>query len=117
MRRGTFKIDKPKSRPEIPDKTAPGTANKRSRTIDHPDSNKKVRDLSINIRMKEELIKELVANSKFTNRMNVQYQHKIESLQKEITQYKAEIGDLHTQIQQLTANSPVSLKDTAKTDS
>ena len=68
--------------------------------------------------MKEELIKELVANSKFTNRINIQYQHKIEALQKEIVLYKEEIGDLHTQIQQLssTTTMPLFNKDTAKFD-
>jgi hypothetical protein len=54
--------------------------------------------------MKEELIKELVANSKFTNRINLQYQHKIEQLQKETTQYKNEIADLQRQL--LTSKDP-----------
>lgn len=48
--------------------------------------------------MKEELIKELVANSKFTNRINQQYQHTIEMLKKETTQYKDEIEELHRQL-------------------
>jgi hypothetical protein len=48
--------------------------------------------------MKEELIKELVANSKFTNRINLQYQHKIETLQKETNLYKNEIADLQRQL-------------------
>ena len=49
--------------------------------------------------MKEELIKELVANSKFTNRINLQYQHRIESLQKETAQNKQEISDLQHQLE------------------
>lgn len=44
--------------------------------------------------MKEELIKELVANSKLTNRINLQYQQKMEILQKENVQLKAEIDEL-----------------------
>jgi hypothetical protein len=67
--------------------------------------------------MKEELIKELVANSKFTNRINIQYQHKIEGLQKEITQYKSDIYDLQSQVQQLSSTTTVPLvRDPAKID-
>lgn len=42
--------------------------------------------------MKEELIKELVANSKFTNRINSQYEHKIETLERECNHLRAEIS-------------------------
>lgn len=49
--------------------------------------------------MKEELIKELVANSKFTNRINLQYQHKIESLQREAHQHTELIEQLQQQVQ------------------
>jgi hypothetical protein len=59
--------------------------------------------------MKEELIKELVANSKFTNRINIQYQHKIEALQKEILQYKCDITDLQSQVQQLSCTTTIPL--------
>lgn len=48
--------------------------------------------------MKEELIKELVANSKFTNRINLQYQHEIETLKKELVQYKNEVIELKNQL-------------------
>ena len=54
--------------------------------------------------MKEELIKELVANSKFTNRINIQNQHKMESLQKECNQLKAEVADLQRQLQNHQSN-------------
>ena len=63
--------------------------------------------------MKEELIKELVANSKFTNRINIQYQHKIDSLNKEIAQYKAEISDLQFQLQN-QPNQPITSRDSSK---
>ena len=63
--------------------------------------------------MKEELIKELVANSKFTNRVNLQYQQKIEILQKESNQLKSEISDLQLQLQQV---SPTGSKDVSKTE-
>lgn len=52
--------------------------------------------------MKEELIRELVANSKTTNRINIEYRHKIESLNKEIAQYKTELAELQNQLQQQT---------------
>ena len=52
--------------------------------------------------MKEELIRELVANSKTTNRINIEYRHKIDSLTKEIVQYKSEISELQNQLQQQT---------------
>lgn len=64
--------------------------------------------------MKEELIKELVANSKFTNRINLQYQQKMELLQKENTQLKAEIDDLQSNLLQLQQLSPTSSKDPSK---
>lgn len=45
--------------------------------------------------MKEELIKELVASSKLTNRINIQYQQKMDLLAKENAQLKSEIEELH----------------------
>jgi len=48
--------------------------------------------------MKEELIKELVANSKFTNRINLQYQHEIETLKKELANYRNEVVELKNQM-------------------
>lgn len=58
--------------------------------------------------MKEELIKELVANSKFTNRINLQYQHNIESLQKEANVYKNDISELRKQL--------LAVRDPSKTE-
>lgn len=55
--------------------------------------------------MKEELIKELVANSKITNRLNVQLKQKIELMEKEIIQYKSEMSDLHRQTQVVASSS------------
>lgn len=45
--------------------------------------------------MKEELIKELVASSKLTNRINIQYQQKMDLLAKENAQLKSEIEEVH----------------------
>jgi hypothetical protein len=64
--------------------------------------------------MKEELIKELVANSKFTNRINIQYQHKIESLNKEINQYKNEISDLQLQLLNQNQSNLITSRDPSK---
>ena len=51
--------------------------------------------------MKEELIKELVVSSKSAHRTNVQYQHKIESLQKEANLAKAELAEMQRAMQQV----------------
>ncbi len=51
--------------------------------------------------MKEELIKELVSNSKLANRINVEYQHRIDNLQKEANQAKIELADTQKLLQQL----------------
>ena len=67
--------------------------------------------------MKEELIKELVANSKFTNRINVQYQQRIELLQKEKAQLSEEINELKSQLLHLRQVSPTgSAKDTSRVE-
>lgn len=63
--------------------------------------------------MKEELIKELVANSKFTNRINLQYQQKIELLEKENIQLKADIDEMQRNIHRL---SPTIGKDATKVE-
>ncbi|CAF0882015.1 unnamed protein product [Brachionus calyciflorus] len=77
VRKGTYKV--PKNKPNQNDT--------------------KLRDMSLNIKMKEELIKELVANSKLTSRINLQSKQKIDLLEKEIAQYKSEILDLQKQLQ------------------
>lgn len=45
-------------------------------------------------RMKDEVIKDLVASKKLINRINLEYQQKIEILQKENTQLKSEIEEM-----------------------
>lgn len=45
-------------------------------------STQKMRDLSINIKMKEQLIKELVKSSRDAQVMNEQYKEKIKALEK-----------------------------------
>jgi hypothetical protein len=58
-------------------------------------------------RMKEELIKELVANSKFSNRVNVEYQQRIESLQKDLNLARAELVDMQSLMQQVSVKDHV----------
>ncbi|KAK7099081.1 hypothetical protein V1264_003272 [Littorina saxatilis] len=65
------------------------------------EANQKVRDLSINIRMKEQLICELVKSGKDAELMNKQYAEKIKSLEKEKEQARLEVTDMQTALQDL----------------
>lgn len=53
--------------------------------------------------MKEELIKELVASSKSAHRVNVQYQHRIDNLQKEANLAKSELAEMQRALQQFSS--------------
>ncbi|KAH3886113.1 hypothetical protein DPMN_010114 [Dreissena polymorpha] len=57
------------------------------------ESNKKIRDLGINIRMKEQLIRELVKTSKNAEQVNKQYAEKIDALEKEKEIVKQELAE------------------------
>ncbi|WAR03106.1 KIF27-like protein [Mya arenaria] len=59
------------------------------------ESNKKIRDLGINIRMKEQLIKELVKTGKNAELINKQYAEKIQALEKEREGVKIELAETH----------------------
>ncbi|XP_064422496.1 kinesin-like protein KIF27 [Latimeria chalumnae] len=61
----------------------------------------KMRELAINIRMKEELIKELVKTGKDAQAVNKQYSLKITQLEREAEQAKAELGETQKQLQEL----------------
>ncbi|KAG9352332.1 hypothetical protein JZ751_020745 [Albula glossodonta] len=61
----------------------------------------KIRELSINIRMKEELIKELVKTGKDAQAMNKQYSRKISELEGEAEQARAELMEAQKQLQDL----------------
>ncbi|XP_026071976.1 kinesin-like protein kif7 [Carassius auratus] len=63
----------------------------------------KIRELSITIRMKEELIKELVKTGKDAQAMNRQYSHKISELEAEAEQARVELTDAQKQLQDLEA--------------
>ena len=136
VRKGTFKVNKPKSKQQLTEinknetninknknatattsttATRKGSDGSAAITVNNlQEANKKLRDLNINIRMKEELIKELVANSKFTNRINQQYQHKMDQLEKESNRYKSEISELEHRLNELLSNAPSSNRDQNK---
>ncbi|XP_045174185.2 kinesin-like protein KIF27 isoform X3 [Mercenaria mercenaria] len=57
------------------------------------ESNKKIRDLAINIKLKEQLIRELVKTGKDAEQMNKQYAGKIAALEKEKEVVKQELSE------------------------
>uniref|UniRef100_A0A672HHT1 Kinesin motor domain-containing protein n=1 Tax=Salarias fasciatus TaxID=181472 RepID=A0A672HHT1_SALFA len=61
----------------------------------------KIRELSVTIRMKEELIKELVKTGKDAQALNKQYSHKITALESEATQARQELQEAQRQLQDL----------------
>uniref|UniRef100_A0A5S6NU99 Torsin-4A n=1 Tax=Xenopus tropicalis TaxID=8364 RepID=A0A5S6NU99_XENTR len=61
----------------------------------------KIRELAINIRMKEELIKELVKTGKESQAMNKQYCLKISELENEAEQIRAEVSESQRQLLEL----------------
>uniref|UniRef100_G3PTT9 Kinesin family member 7 n=1 Tax=Gasterosteus aculeatus aculeatus TaxID=481459 RepID=G3PTT9_GASAC len=61
----------------------------------------KIRELSLTIRMKEELIKELVKTGKDAQALNKQYSHKITALESEAVQARQELQEAQRQLQDL----------------
>ncbi|XP_061670145.1 kinesin-like protein kif7 [Syngnathoides biaculeatus] len=61
----------------------------------------KIRELSVTIRMKEELIKELVKTGKDAQSLNRQYSHKITALESEAVQARQEVHEAQRQLQEL----------------
>lgn len=57
------------------------------------ESQQKMRDLSINIKMKEQLIRELVKTGKDSESMNKQYAEKIKALEKEKEKVKGDLAE------------------------
>ncbi|XP_009707953.1 PREDICTED: kinesin-like protein KIF7, partial [Cariama cristata] len=66
----------------------------------------KIRELAINIRMKEELITELVKTGKDAQALNRQYCQKISELEQEAEQVRAELNDSQKQLQELEGKEP-----------
>ncbi|XP_035825943.1 kinesin-like protein KIF27 isoform X2 [Aplysia californica] len=65
------------------------------------EANQKIRDLSINIRMKEQLIRELVKSEKDAELMNKQYAEKIKGLEKEKEAAKKDLSEVQRALQNL----------------
>ncbi|KAM3876995.1 kinesin-like protein kif7 [Diretmus argenteus] len=72
----------------------------------------KIRELSVTIRMKEELIKELVKTGKDAQALNRQYSHKISALEGEAVQARQELQEAQRQLQDLERQE----KETSATD-
>ncbi|RUS90634.1 hypothetical protein EGW08_001631 [Elysia chlorotica] len=78
------------------------------------EAHQKIRDLSINIRMKEQLIKELVKSEKDAELMNKQYADKIKGLEKEKQGAKQELNEVQRALQQLEARDKSEISNAAK---
>lgn len=74
----------------------------------------KIRELSITIRMKEELIKELVKTGKDAQAMNRQYSCKISELEAEAEQARAELTEAQKQLQDLEVQGGRNAADRSK---
>ncbi|XP_076880969.1 kinesin-like protein kif7 [Brachyhypopomus gauderio] len=74
----------------------------------------KIRELSITIRMKEELIKELVKTGKDAQAMNRQYSRKVTELEQEAEQARAELTEAQKQLQDLEARGGRDASDRSK---
>uniref|UniRef100_UPI00398F0E3E kinesin-like protein kif7 n=1 Tax=Pristiophorus japonicus TaxID=55135 RepID=UPI00398F0E3E len=66
----------------------------------------KMRELAINIRMKEELIKELIKTGRDAQAMNKQYCRKIQELEQEAEQARVELTEAQKQLQDLEEKEP-----------
>ncbi|XP_051484465.1 kinesin-like protein KIF7 isoform X2 [Apus apus] len=66
----------------------------------------KIRELAINIRMKEELITELIKTGKDAQALNRQYCQKISELEQEAEQVRTELNDSQKQLQELEGKEP-----------
>ncbi|XP_036442928.1 kinesin-like protein kif7 isoform X1 [Colossoma macropomum] len=74
----------------------------------------KIRELSITIRMKEELIKELVKTGKDAQAMNRQYSRKVAELEQEAEQARAELTEAQKQLQDLEVQGSRDAADRSK---
>uniref|UniRef100_A0A8C2C9Y2 Kinesin family member 7 n=1 Tax=Cyprinus carpio TaxID=7962 RepID=A0A8C2C9Y2_CYPCA len=74
----------------------------------------KIRELSITIRMKEELIKELVKTGKGAQAMNRQYSRKISELEAEAEQARVELTEAQKQLQDLEVQGGRDATDRSK---
>ncbi|NXU13166.1 KIF27 protein, partial [Pardalotus punctatus] len=75
------------------------------------EAEQKIRELALNIKRKEELIKELVRTGKDAQSVSRQYSSKITKLEQEIEQAKRELAEMQKQLQELDSKE---LRETEK---
>ncbi|NXY80895.1 KIF27 protein, partial [Alcedo cyanopectus] len=78
------------------------------------ESEQKMRELTFNIKMKEELIMELVKTGKDTRSVSRQYSLKITKLEQEFEQAKMELAETQKQLQELESKELRDIPEKAK---
>ncbi|KAH9519223.1 Kinesin-like protein kif27 [Bulinus truncatus] len=78
------------------------------------EAHQKIRDLSINIRMKEQLIRELVKSEKDAELMNKQYAEKIKGLEKEKLAAKKELAEVQNALLMLETRDKTEISNIQK---
>ncbi|NXC41500.1 KIF27 protein, partial [Penelope pileata] len=78
------------------------------------EAKQKMRELTLNIKMKEELIKELVRTSKDAQPVSRQYSLKISKLEQESEQAKTELAETQKQLQELETTELRDIPEKAK---
>ncbi|CAF0877869.1 unnamed protein product [Adineta steineri] len=114
-RRGTYRLRKNRMTPTIlqEDETlqalAQSTINKQKlieeATRNVREAESKAQDLSINIQLKEQLIKSVYASTKDVKDTNDQYEQHIKMLEKEVDKAKTEYHDLQKAMQQIATKT------------
>ncbi|NXI68952.1 KIF27 protein, partial [Anseranas semipalmata] len=78
------------------------------------EAKQKMRELALNIKMKEELIKELVRTGKDAQSVSRQYSLKISKLEQESEQARMELAETQKQLQELESREPRDIPEKAK---
>ncbi|XP_069633652.1 kinesin-like protein KIF27 isoform X3 [Haliaeetus albicilla] len=78
------------------------------------EAEQKMRELALNIKMKEELIKELVRTGKDAQSVSRQYSLKITKLEQESEQAKMELAETQKRLQELESKEPRDIPERAK---
>ncbi|XP_072045024.1 kinesin-like protein KIF27 isoform X2 [Amphiura filiformis] len=103
----------PKAGPEI-DKLRSGAEEKQQQVRESHmrvhKAQQKTRDLALNIRLKEELIRELVKTGKESEAMNRKYSERIKRLEKEAEQARGELKDAQQALHELSAQDKAKME-------
>ncbi|NXS57633.1 KIF27 protein, partial [Brachypteracias leptosomus] len=78
------------------------------------EAERKIRELALNIKMKEELIKELVRTDKDAQSVSRQYSLKIAKLEQEFEQVKMELSEKQNRLQELESKELRDIPEKAK---